>query len=107
MIAEGGSLSFHRQGFADIEADSPITQDTVFCLGSITKTLTGVAVMQLWEEGSIDLAWRGAFGLSGSRRPLPARADMFHAKAILTGIGRCRVWPTGDVDTTLRCSSSI
>ncbi len=40
MIAEGGSLSFHRQGFADIEADSPITQDTVFRLGSITKTLT-------------------------------------------------------------------
>ena len=30
-------------------------EDTVFRIGSITKTFTAVAVMQLWEQGLIDL----------------------------------------------------
>ena len=50
-----GSFSFHGEGLADIETDTRISQDTVFRIGSITKTITGVAVMQLWEDGSIDL----------------------------------------------------
>ena len=32
-----------------------MTEDTVFRIGSITKTFTAVAVMQLWEQGLIDL----------------------------------------------------
>src|SRR5690606_15990425 len=32
-----------------------MTEDTVFCLFSCTKAITGVAVMQLVEEGGLDL----------------------------------------------------
>ena len=32
-----------------------MTEDTVFRIGSITKTFTAVAVMQLWEQGLIEL----------------------------------------------------
>jgi CubicO group peptidase (beta-lactamase class C family) len=32
-----------------------MTEDTVFRIGSITKTFTAVAVMQLWEQGLLDL----------------------------------------------------
>jgi CubicO group peptidase (beta-lactamase class C family) len=31
------------------------TQDTVFRIGSVTKTVTAIAVMQLWEQGLVDL----------------------------------------------------
>ena len=34
---------------------APITEDTVFRIGSITKTFTAIAVMQLWERGLVDL----------------------------------------------------
>jgi CubicO group peptidase (beta-lactamase class C family) len=54
-VVRHGSFSFHAQGLAEIETNRPISQDTVFRIGSITKTMTGVAVMQLCEEGLIDL----------------------------------------------------
>jgi CubicO group peptidase (beta-lactamase class C family) len=33
----------------------PRRVDTVFRVGSITKTITAIAVMQLWEQGLVDL----------------------------------------------------
>jgi CubicO group peptidase (beta-lactamase class C family) len=46
---------FFGHGVADVGSKEPITQDTVFRIGSITKTFTAVAVMQLWEQGLVDL----------------------------------------------------
>ena len=55
-IVRNGRLEFFRgHGFADIEARTPINEDTVFRIGSITKTFTGIAIMQLWEQGLLDL----------------------------------------------------
>ena len=52
VIADGGLAWFHGRGFADVGAKMPITGDTVFRIGSLTKTLTAIVVMQLWERGS-------------------------------------------------------
>ena len=46
---------FHGHGVADITSRAPVTEDTVFRVASITKTFTAVAVMQLWEQGIVDL----------------------------------------------------
>jgi CubicO group peptidase (beta-lactamase class C family) len=55
-IMRDGSLDwFLGHGVADVESREPITEDTVFRIGSITKTFTAIAVMQLWEEGLVDL----------------------------------------------------
>lgn len=55
-VVHGGHLAFfHGHGFADIESNTPITEDTVFRIASITKTFTAIAVLQLWERGLIDL----------------------------------------------------
>jgi len=55
-IVRNGSLDFfHGQGFADIASSTPITEDTVFRIGSVTKPFTAIAVMQLHERGLIDL----------------------------------------------------
>ena len=50
-----GWQSFHGHGLADIASGTPITEDTVFRIASITKTFTAIAVMQLWEQGLVDL----------------------------------------------------
>ncbi len=55
-VVRNGSLEFFSGlGLADIGSNTPITEDTVFRIGSITKTFTAIAVMQLWEQGLIDL----------------------------------------------------
>ncbi len=46
---------FHGHGLANIGANTPITEDTVFRIASITKTFTAIAIMQLWEHGLVDL----------------------------------------------------
>jgi CubicO group peptidase (beta-lactamase class C family) len=55
VIRDGGLSFFHGHGLADIAARAPVTEDTVFRIGSITKTFTSVAVLQLTEQGRIDL----------------------------------------------------
>jgi CubicO group peptidase (beta-lactamase class C family) len=55
VVGNGGLSSFQGHGFADIASSRPITEDTVFRIGSITKTFTAIAVMQLWEQGLMDL----------------------------------------------------
>jgi CubicO group peptidase (beta-lactamase class C family) len=55
-VVRDGSLDFFSgHGLADIATNTPVTEDTVFRVASITKTFTAVAVMQLWERGRIDL----------------------------------------------------
>ncbi len=55
-VGRDGRLEFfHGHGLADIASNSPITEDTVFRIASVTKTFTAIAVMQLWEQGLVDL----------------------------------------------------
>jgi CubicO group peptidase (beta-lactamase class C family) len=55
VVAGGNTVWYHGHGLADIAAKTPITEDTVFRIGSITKIFTAVAVMQLCEQGLLDL----------------------------------------------------
>ena len=47
----------HRMcsGRRDIEADDPVEEDTLWRLYSMTKPVTSVAAMMLWEEGHFEL----------------------------------------------------
>lgn len=42
-------------GYADLENDVACTPHTVMRIASISKCLTAVAAMQLWEDGLLDL----------------------------------------------------
>jgi CubicO group peptidase (beta-lactamase class C family) len=55
VVRDGQLTVFHEHGLADIAANRPITEDTVFRIGSITKLFTAIAVMQLVEEGRVEL----------------------------------------------------
>jgi CubicO group peptidase (beta-lactamase class C family) len=47
VVRNGRLEFFHGHGFADIASNTPDAEDTVFRIGSITKTFTAIAVMQL------------------------------------------------------------
>lgn len=55
VVRDGSLESFYGHGLADIASGTPVTENTVFRIGSITKTFTAIAAMQLWEQGSIEL----------------------------------------------------
>lgn len=55
VVRDGGLESFVGRGVADIASSTPVTEATAFRVASISKTFTAVAVLQLWEQGSIDL----------------------------------------------------
>lgn len=55
VVRDGSPTWFHLHGFADTASGTPVTEDTVFPIDSITKTITAIAVMQLCERGLVDL----------------------------------------------------
>ena len=55
-VVENGSFEWAGGfGFADLENNVPASEHTLFRLGSISKTLTAVGAMELWEHGKVDL----------------------------------------------------
>lgn len=42
-------------GYADVEKKIPMDENTVLDWGAVTKLTVWVSVMQLWEQGKIDL----------------------------------------------------
>ncbi|HEY8574012.1 serine hydrolase domain-containing protein [Phenylobacterium sp.] len=52
---DGRERYFGTSGFADREARRPMTRDTLVQIWSMTKPVTGVALMQLWEQGRFQL----------------------------------------------------
>jgi CubicO group peptidase (beta-lactamase class C family) len=55
VVRDGSPPRFLNHGVADVPSGRPVGVDTVFRVGSLTKVLTAVAVMQLCEQGLIDL----------------------------------------------------
>ncbi len=55
-VVENGEYDFGSGfGFADVENNAPASEHTLYRLGSISKPLTAVGAMQLWERGQLDL----------------------------------------------------
>ncbi|MNW42820.1 Penicillin-binding protein 4* [compost metagenome] len=55
MIHEGGIDQIKYMGYANKKARSPITEDTIFQVGSISKSLTSWAIMKLAEQHVLEL----------------------------------------------------
>jgi CubicO group peptidase (beta-lactamase class C family) len=57
MAARDNKLvHFESVGYRDLESQSPMTNDALFRIYSMTKPITGVALMILYEEGKFRLA---------------------------------------------------
>lgn len=55
IYEKGEEVYFNAAGFADVEGQVPMTRNTIAQIYSMTKPLTGVALMQLYEAGKFDL----------------------------------------------------
>jgi CubicO group peptidase (beta-lactamase class C family) len=54
-VLHGGREFYSGFGITSIENPLPVTPDTLFQVGSISKTFTGTLLMHLVEEGKLDL----------------------------------------------------
>ncbi len=54
-VEDGRPTNWHFSGMADREVNQPVDEQTIFHWGSITKTLTAVAIMQLRDQHRISL----------------------------------------------------
>lgn len=55
VVKDGKVLLSKGYGYADREKKIPVDKDTVFQIGSVTKSFTALAAMQLVDQGKIDL----------------------------------------------------
>jgi CubicO group peptidase (beta-lactamase class C family) len=56
VVARSGSVvHLDRYGHRDVEAGLPVEPDTIFRIYSMSKPVTSVAAMMLWEEGAFQL----------------------------------------------------
>lgn len=55
VLKKGKELGYYEAGLRDVENNLPITRYTIFRMFSMSKPITSVAVMQLFEQGKIDL----------------------------------------------------
>lgn len=56
LVARHGKVvHFEAQGFMDVDKQIPMRKDALFRIASMTKPITSVALMMLWEEGKFQL----------------------------------------------------
>ena len=56
LVVSDGKVAYHEAfGFADVASQRPMRKDTIFRIASMTKAITTVAVMILYEEGHFQL----------------------------------------------------
>jgi len=69
VVSRGGEIAYRDTcGRRDLESGAPVEPDTIFRIYSMTKPITTVAAMMLWEEGAFELK-------DPVRRFIPSFAD--------------------------------
>lgn len=87
VTSREGLLRVATYGFADLKARTPVTPETLFEIGSISKSFTAIALLQLREEGRFDpqapitrhLPW---FQIQSDYEPITAHHLLTHTAGI-------------------------
>lgn len=104
LVARGAEVAYFRSfGGLDLERTRPVQQDTIWRIFSMTKPITSVALMTLYERGHFQLldavdrflpAWRGlkvlepaadGFRLVDAERPITFRDLLTHTSGLTYG----------------------
>jgi len=99
FFEDGEPLAREMYGFADLETGRRVDENTIFHWASITKTFTGIAIMQLRDRGLLSLddpvvhyipELRQVHNPFGSMREITIRHLMSHSSGF-----RGPTWPWG------------
>lgn len=85
VVQRGKIVLLRSFGIANIQNSIPVTNKSIFSINSCTKAFTGVAIMQLAEEGKIDLAAPISSyldGLPASWQPVTVRQLLTHVSGL-------------------------
>ncbi len=108
LVARHGHVAyFDSQGYADLERRKPVADDTIFRIYSMTKPITSIALMQLFEQGHFQLndrvdrvipEWKGmrvyvsgegeAMETREPEQPMTFRHLLSHTAGLSYGAGR-------------------
>jgi CubicO group peptidase (beta-lactamase class C family) len=91
---EGRPILVRGYGLADRERGLPVTPETVFCTGSITKQFTAAAILALQEEGKLSVQDSLARHFEG----VPAEKHAITLHHLLTHTSGLADPPAGDYD---------
>jgi D-alanyl-D-alanine carboxypeptidase len=105
------ALLIRSYGYAELASRQPVTSDTLFEIGSIGKTFTAVAILQLVDEGRLDLhapvdtylPWFAVPQRAG-HAPITIAHLLSHTAGIVAGIdgtpeAAFQVWSLRDLPT--------
>lgn len=92
LIFKGETIKYERYlGQSNIENNSELTQNDIFLLASVSKMVTGVALLQLYENGEFDLDDRindylpFNINVPNQTNPITFRMLLTHSSAIKDG----------------------
>jgi len=97
VVENGESKWASGFGFADLENNVPASEHTLFRMGSISKSLTAVGALELWERGQLDLdapVQKYCPAFPQKQKPITTREVMGH----LGGIRHYKSETDGDVE---------
>ena len=58
LVSRGGKIAYrHMYGSRDLERDLPVESDTIYRFYSMTKPITSIAAMQLYERGLLPVSY--------------------------------------------------
>ena len=102
LVARAGTVAHVAgTGHRDVEAGLPVEQDTIWRIYSMTKPVTSVAAMMLWEEGAFELkdpvsrfipsfaearVWTGGSSLKPATGPLTEPLLIWHLLTHTSGL---------------------
>jgi CubicO group peptidase (beta-lactamase class C family) len=85
VMQRGKIVLLKSFGTADVQNSVPVTNKSIFAIYSCTKAFTGVAIMQLIEEGKLDLSApvsRYLDGLPAEWQPVTIRQLLTHVSGL-------------------------
>ena len=101
-VSRRGRVAYvDHYGLRDVEAALPVEGDTIFRIYSMTKPITAVAAMMLWEEGAFELhdpvsrfipsfadfeVWKGGTATAPLTRPLMSPMEVWHVLTHTSGL---------------------
>jgi D-alanyl-D-alanine carboxypeptidase len=104
-----GIVVSERFGFANLDAETPVSRETYFEHGSIGKTFTAVLVLQLHEEGLVALdepvtRYLPWFQVGSGHAPITVHHLLTHSSGLIMGAdmtsdSRYDVWALRETET--------